>query len=474
MKTKTSVISGIIFLFIVAVMVYIIPTQMANSADSSSETDLIENINLAGNKVIDLSSYNKAAEHTKLITAAELPSYSSSKKEQTEQANVSSLKVKNVKEEQVKETPMTSDSSTIVSNQASKSSSNKTVYLTFDDGPGKHTAEVLDILEDYEIPATFFVLGKYVETYPELIYRMHEQGHAIGNHTYNHDYAELYDNFPGFWSQIKSTEDAIRLITGSRPQLVRAPGGTFGHFDQAYFDLLDQAGYTVVDWNVDSGDSKRAGVPAKEIVQNATNVKLDKDLVILLHDGGNHEETVKALPEIIEYYKEMGYAFAVLDPSEKPVQFRVKNDESTKKRFQPSKEWIINVIAGNADLFEKGPALIIEAGKQVTELKYGEYRLEKGQYLVPLRDVIEKFGGSALWKAKEREAVVVLGGSHITVKPEDQMITAVKGEASYSAKTDIYMRDGAIWVPLRTLLEAADHRVVSLARGTEEVVVRAS
>lgn len=116
----------------------------------------------------------------------------------------------------------------------------KKVYLTFDDGPSDLTLEVLDILHKEGIKGTFFVLGEQAEARPEIINRIYEEGHTIGNHTYDHRYDKLYGHFQDFWAQIKKTEELIRLITGERPQLVRAPGGTAGHFDQSYFDLMEQ------------------------------------------------------------------------------------------------------------------------------------------------------------------------------------------------------------------------------------------
>lgn len=181
----------------------------------------------------------------------------------------------------------------------------KTVYLTFDDGPSGLTGEVLDILKKEGIKATFFVLGQQADSRPELIGRIHEEGHAIGNHSYNHDYVKLYQRFTEFWRQIKQTEETVHLITGERPQLVRAPGGTAGKFDAVYFRLLKQGGYKVFDWNVDSGDSRRKGVPAAEIVKGAITPAAG-DPIVLLHDGSGHQETVKALPEIIRHYKKNG------------------------------------------------------------------------------------------------------------------------------------------------------------------------
>lgn len=198
-----------------------------------------------------------------------------------------------------------------------------TVYLTFDDGPTKWTPQVLDILKEYGVPATFFVLGQLAEGQEDTIRRIVDEGHALGNHTYNHKYDELYGSFGNFWEQVKRTDDILRSITGQSVRLLRAPGGTATNFDAFYFYYLEQAGYRVHDWTVDSGDSKRRNVPAEEIVRNVKRSKLTHEVNVLLHDGAGHGQSVKALPEIIEYYQEKGYRFAALDERVKPASFRV-------------------------------------------------------------------------------------------------------------------------------------------------------
>ncbi|BFH11413.1 polysaccharide deacetylase [Paenibacillus melissococcoides] len=181
----------------------------------------------------------------------------------------------------------------------------KVVYLTFDDGPSVHTKDVLDILAKEQVKATFFVLGQNAKRDQEMVKTIAEAGHAIGNHSYNHEYKELYGSFREFWRQIRETGKVLEDILGYEPQLVRAPGGTAMNFDKQYFELMQQAGYLVYDWHVDSGDSKRRGVPAKEIASSVKQGALLKETVVLMHDGSGHGETVKALPEIIRYYKDI-------------------------------------------------------------------------------------------------------------------------------------------------------------------------
>jgi peptidoglycan/xylan/chitin deacetylase (PgdA/CDA1 family) len=196
-----------------------------------------------------------------------------------------------------------------------------TVYLTFDDGPSRLTDRVLDILREEGVPATFFMLGEQVDAYPEKVRQVVSEGHAIGNHTYNHKYNELYTNVASFWEQIEQTGKALDEAAGVKTQLIRAPGGTYGNFDAFYFYYLDQAGFEVHDWNIDSGDAKRVGVPANEIIETVKNGPFRDEVIVLMHDSAGHEQTVKALPDIIRLFKAKGYAFAPLNEQVQPVHF---------------------------------------------------------------------------------------------------------------------------------------------------------
>src|SRR5690606_1350597 len=126
------------------------------------------------------------------------------------------------------------------------------VYLTFDDGPSKLTEGVLDVLAKYDIKATFFVLGEKVEQYPKLAQRIVEEGHSIGNHSYNHRYDELYKSSQGFVDQVLKTTKAIYKTTGIVTPLFRAPGGSYSNLDSSFMKALQDAGYLIFDWNVDS------------------------------------------------------------------------------------------------------------------------------------------------------------------------------------------------------------------------------
>lgn len=345
----------------------------------------------------------------------------------------------------------------------------KIVYLTFDDGPSKLTDEVLAILKKEDVLATFFVLGEHAKHSPEIIHRVFDAGHAIGNHTFDHKYDELYRGFTQFWGQIKATEEVIREITGIRPELVRAPGGTYGHFDETYFKLLEQGGYKVFDWNVDSGDSKRRGVPASEIVNNVTSSKLKDEMIVLMHDGTGHAETVKALPEIIRFYKKHGYTFRTISPEQRPVQFSISPSLQNKAQTAPSLAWIEQNITPNADLFGPGQPLIIEAGGVETRLEAGEYLLLNGQYQVPVRTVMERLGAKVKWDPLNKTAIVIWGDVRVHVDTRKEMIQAVQGETTARlSPVNITRRSSSLWIPLRSLLESSGQTIVSVASDGQE------
>lgn len=342
----------------------------------------------------------------------------------------------------------------------------KVVYLTFDDGPSKLTDEILAILEAQKIKATFFVLGEHAQKSPEVIYRTAEAGHVIGNHTYNHKYSELYESFPAFWNQIKRTEEILREITGTRPSLVRAPGGTYGHFDATYFQLMEQGGYQVFDWNVDSGDSKRKGVPASEIIENVTSEKLEQEMIVLMHDSAGHEESVRALPSIIDFYKQQGYSFGVLSPEQKPVQFSLS--KKAADRAAPAQAWIESHVLPNAALFGPGQPLYVEAGGVQTKLAAGEYKVNQGQLIVPLRTTLERLGAEVSWNAASRNVIVVWGELHLTLDPERGTARREDTEIPLEFNTDRFRsQDGSLWMPLRSLLELTNHPIISVSNTAE-------
>lgn len=194
---------------------------------------------------------------------------------------------------------------------------NKIIYLTFDDGPDEeNTPIVLDILNENNIKATFFVVGTSIGKNPEILKRIYNEGHAIGNHSYNHIYRELYQSVTTYTEQLHHNDEIIKNVLNLRPHISRAPGGSAGHFTKEYWDTLKNQGYIEVGWNISSGDASNA--TATQILNNIIsqtekNTFLWSHAILLMHDSRGHEETVKALPHIIKFYKEHGFEFHVIN-----------------------------------------------------------------------------------------------------------------------------------------------------------------
>jgi len=183
-------------------------------------------------------------------------------------------------------------------------------YLTFDDGPGeKVTPQILDILRDENIKATFFVVGERVQRYPEILRRIYEEGHSIGNHTYSHQPAVLFSGVDPFMQEVRLAEETIFGIIGERPKIFRMPYGTNFPEWPAYKGMLERSGFRHISWNVNSFDAIRKNVPPEQILNEVMRqVPGKNEVIILFHDLGS-QTTVDALPDIIRYLQWQGYHF---------------------------------------------------------------------------------------------------------------------------------------------------------------------
>ena len=195
----------------------------------------------------------------------------------------------------------------------------KTAYLTFDDGPDTvNTPAILDALKAHGIHATFYVLGAMAEKNPAVLKRIFAEGHAIGNHSYDHNYKDLYQSKDSFIAQMQHTDEVIFNILGVRPFIIRAPGGTVGMFTGDYYEALNLLGYVEHDWNVLTEDATLECPSAEEqihYVDVRTHGSLkDNMALILMHCNSGKEETVRALPGIIAILKAKGYRFGVVSP----------------------------------------------------------------------------------------------------------------------------------------------------------------
>ena len=195
-------------------------------------------------------------------------------------------------------------------------SGEKTVYLTFDDGPSKTvTPLILDLLKKENIKATFFVLGSRVELNPSIVRREYEEGHFIANHGYSHMYAKIYSSTNAVLDEYNKTKQAIINAVGIEydGHLFRFPGGSTGgkyhNLKKEAKNLLNENQIGYIDWNALSSDAAGAKT-REELLENVKQtVGEKKTVVILMHDAGDKILTYEVLPEIIQYLKEKGYTF---------------------------------------------------------------------------------------------------------------------------------------------------------------------
>nr|WP_272508980.1 polysaccharide deacetylase family protein [Clostridium ganghwense] len=202
----------------------------------------------------------------------------------------------------------------VVVGQPYKKSTGKVAYLTFDDGPSrKVTTRVLKVLDDYNVKATFFVVGEFAERNKDLIREEYRKGHTIGNHTYSHQYKKLYASPTAFVNEINKTDRILKsIIPEYNTKLIRFPGGSMGK-SKAYKDAVIDAGYHDMDWNASTGDTTAYLVPVDKLMRNLKNsCKNKKSIIILMHDAPVKTTTADALPQVIEYLKSQGYEFKTL------------------------------------------------------------------------------------------------------------------------------------------------------------------
>lgn len=184
------------------------------------------------------------------------------------------------------------------------------VYLTFDDGPSSNTGEILDILAEYDVKATFFVVGKEEERYQPLYKRIVEEGHTLAMHSYSHKYSEIYQSRESFVEDLTKLQEFLYDTTGVWCRYCRFPGGSSNTVSSVdmhdLIDYLEEQDMSYFDWNVSSGDASSAYISPEAIVRNST-AKLQSfdEAIILLHDAADKDSTVEALPGLIERIQAM-------------------------------------------------------------------------------------------------------------------------------------------------------------------------
>jgi peptidoglycan/xylan/chitin deacetylase (PgdA/CDA1 family) len=188
----------------------------------------------------------------------------------------------------------------------------RVVSITFDDGPNPvATPRILDVLKREDVPATFFVLGRHADRWPELVKRMADEGHQLGNHGYYH--RKLHRHLPGYVrDDLTRGADAIERASGVRPRHFRAPHGFRNPWVTPIARSLNEC---TIGWSLGVWDTARPG--ADEIVKRTLD-GMRAGSILLLHDGdgydatGDRTQTAEALPGIIDGLRARGFRFVTL------------------------------------------------------------------------------------------------------------------------------------------------------------------
>ncbi|MBA9084000.1 peptidoglycan/xylan/chitin deacetylase (PgdA/CDA1 family) [Fontibacillus solani] len=190
----------------------------------------------------------------------------------------------------------------------------KIVYLTFDDGPSKYTNQIVSILEEKGIHATFFVIGNQLKGNEQKLKDAHDAGNYIGLHSMTHNKKILYNSGSSarFIKEFQKEQQLVNNILGYEPVLIRAPYGSKPEIKGKFLDDIADAGFKMWDWTVDSKDWYYTGKPDRILQEVKRQVDQDTE-VILMHEKS---QTVEALPKIIDYLHNKGYAFAVYKPNQ--------------------------------------------------------------------------------------------------------------------------------------------------------------
>lgn len=207
----------------------------------------------------------------------------------------------------------------------------KTIYLTFDDGPSPYTPEILDILDKYNVKATFFVINtKYNKYMKDIV----ERGHTIALHSYSHDYKGIYTSEDAYYKDLQAISDVVYKETGVKANIIRFPGGGSNTISKKYCPGImskitkgvEEKGYHYFDWNITSGDADGNNIPTEKLIAQCKKVpRYTNTAVVLMHDTKAKRTTVDALPTIIENYKAMGCKFDSIKSTTPPIHHGVNN-----------------------------------------------------------------------------------------------------------------------------------------------------
>ncbi|MEG0295603.1 MAG: polysaccharide deacetylase family protein [Clostridium sp.] len=204
----------------------------------------------------------------------------------------------------------------------------KTVYLTFDDGPSLNTDDILAILNEKQVVASFFIIGDLADKNEKIFNLICESKMDIFPHTYSHDYSKIYTDLNAYYTDLMRCSELIKYKNSGEYTFIRLPGGTGNEnlpksLKNEILSKVPGEKCYFIDWTVDSGDTMRAVVDSSEIKSNISKYSGERKVeVVLMHDLLTKKSTVQSLSWIIDYYKERGYEFKLLSQiTEEEIQY---------------------------------------------------------------------------------------------------------------------------------------------------------
>lgn len=265
---------------------------------------------LLGFGVFKVHSNNKAIVETSSVVSAE--ESSSSQESSTVSREPSPIAYENLYPDMYCDPPV------------NQTSHEHVIYLSFDDGPSDITNQVLDILKQNDIKASFFVIGNEAEKHPDILKRIVDEGHTLGVHTYCHQYDVIYASVESYLEDFYKTYDFIYKTTGVKPEIFRFPGGSVNNANKDTRDQIiaemRRRGFTFYDWNVYAEDAVGGLASTDKIVSSITNNLIKNgESITLIHDSEVKTTLPAALQPIIDYGKANGYTFDKLTKEVKPV-----------------------------------------------------------------------------------------------------------------------------------------------------------
>ena len=205
----------------------------------------------------------------------------------------------------------------------------QTVYLTFNSTPGDNTENILNVLDDYEVKATFFLSGTADSVSKEQMKSIVDRGHSIGLNGYSDSYQQIYRSVDGFLEDFKAIFDLVYETTGVQAEIFRYPGGSINAYNSGFYQELNaemlRRGFIFFDWDVTGEDTLMGGANASQIQSSVLSGMENKSRgIVLLRDTVGKEAVPEALPGIITSLQEQGYQFKPLTADVLPVVYSYK------------------------------------------------------------------------------------------------------------------------------------------------------